>query len=78
MNNQEIYKNCFKNSLSISDDGIESLEYNSIPEWDSIGHMTLMSNLEEVFKVTLETDDIVDFSSFKKGQEILNKYKINF
>ena len=25
-----------------------------------------------------EQDDIVDFSSFKKGQEILNKYKINF
>ena len=39
--------------------------------------MTLMSNLEETFKVTLETDDIVDFSSFKKGKEILNKYKID-
>ena len=76
MNNQEIYKNCFKNSLSISDDGIESLEYNSIPEWDSIGHMTLMSGLEEEFEITLETDDIVDFSSFKKGMEILSKYKV--
>ena len=56
----------------------DNLKYNDIPEWDSIGHMTLMSNLEEAFKVTLETDDIVDFSSFKKGKEILNKYKINF
>ena len=38
--------------------------------------MTLMSGLEEEFKITLETDDIVDFSSFKKGIEILNKYKV--
>ena len=30
MNNLEVYKNCFKNSLSIADDGLESLEYNSI------------------------------------------------
>ena len=77
MNNLEVYKNCFKNSLSIADDGLESLEYNSIPEWDSIGHMTLMSKLEEEFDISLETDDIVDFSSFKKGIEILKKYKVN-
>ena len=76
MNNLEVYKNCFKNSLSIADDGLESLEYNSIPEWDSIGHMTLMSGLEEEFNITMETDDIVDFSSFEKGKEILEKYKI--
>ena len=38
--------------------------------------MTLMSGLEEEFNITMETDDIVDFSSFKKGKEILEKYKI--
>ena len=41
-----------------------------------IGHMTLMSGLEEGFGITLKTDDIVDFSSFKKGIEILKKYKV--
>ena len=51
-------------------------KYNDVPEWDSIGHMTLMSNLEETFNITLDTDDIVDFSDFKKGKEILKKYKI--
>ena len=40
--------------------------------------MNLISNLEEDFKISLETDDIVDFSSFKKGKEILEKYKISF
>ena len=38
--------------------------------------MTLMSGLEEGFNITLETDDIIDFSSFKKGIDILKN--INF
>ena len=66
MNNKERYKEVFVNSLALKDDFSEELKYNDIPEWDSIGHMTLMSGLEESFKITLETDDIIDFSSFKK------------
>ena len=54
----------------------EKIKYNDIPEWDSIGHMPLMSELEEGFKISIETDDIIDFSSFKKGIQILKKYKI--
>ena len=38
--------------------------------------MTLISALEEEYKITFETDDIIDFSSFKKGIEILKKYKV--
>ena len=74
----EKYKLSFKESLSLKDEDVnEKLEYNGVPEWDSIGHMTLMSKLEEEFNISLETDDIVDFSSFKKGIEILKKYKVN-
>ena len=73
----ERYKNAFIKSLSIEKDSFkDNLEYNEIPEWDSIGHMTLMTGLEEEFNISLETDDIVDFSSFKKGIEILNKYNV--
>ena len=71
------YKSCFVESLEIEIDLVDDkLEYNSIPEWDSIGHMTLMSGLEEEFNISIETEDIVDFSSFKKGIEILNKYNV--
>jgi len=49
----------------------EKIKYNDIPEWDSIGHMTLMSELEEGFNISMDTDDIIDFSSFKKGIQIL-------
>ena len=76
MSNEDQYKKTFSKALSISEDFDEKLKYNEIPEWDSIGHMTLISELEEVFKVNFETDDIVDFSSFLKGKEILKKYGI--
>ena len=79
MSNKQKYQDIFIKSISIDIKKFsENLKYNEIPEWDSIGHMTLMSGLEEGFNITMETDDIVDFSSFKKGMAILNKYKINF
>ena len=78
MQNKGKYKEIFIKSLSIKEnDFSEKLKYNELPEWDSIGHMTLMSELEEGFNISIETDDIVDFSSYKKGVEILKKYKIN-
>jgi len=79
MSNLEKYRKVFSKSLSVDESKAnDKLKYNDIPEWDSIGHMTLMSGLEEEFKISIETDDIVDFSSFEKGKEILKKYKINF
>ena len=77
MSNKKKYQDIFIKSLSINSNKFnENLKYNEIPEWDSIGHMTLMSGLEEGFGITMDTDDIVDFSSYKKGIEILKKYKI--
>ena len=77
-NVEAVTKNIIE-SLSIDKKNFsESIKYNSVPEWDSIGHMTLVAAIEEKFKITIDTDDIVDFSSFKKGIEILKKYEINF
>ena len=78
MSNLDKYKKVFIDSLSIDEKKLqENLKFNDIPEWDSIGHMTLISGLEETFKISMETDDVIDFSSFSKGKEILKKYKIN-
>ena len=79
MSNKQKYQDIFIKSLSIDNSKFnENLQYNEIPEWDSIGHMTLISGLEEGFSISMETDDIVDFSSYKKGKQILSKYKISF
>ena len=79
MSQNEKYINSFIDALGIEKNIVnENLKYNEIPEWDSIGHMTLMSGLEESFGITLETDDIIDFSSYQKGKQILEKYKVKF
>ena len=79
MSNKQKYKDIFIKSLAMDSKKFnENIKYNEIAEWDSIGHMTLMSGLEEGFNIAIETDDIVDFSSFKKGLEILGKHKIEF
>ena len=78
MQNKNNYIEVFSKSLSIDKKKFnEKIKYNDIPEWDSIGHMTLMSDLESAFNISIDTDDIIDFSSFKKGIQILKKYKVN-
>ena len=71
------YKKAFLESLEISDEKtLDGLKYNDIEQWDSIGHMGLISALEDVFEISIETNDVIDFSSFNKGKEILKKYKV--
>ena len=77
MDNKKKYKKVFIESLAINGETFnEDIKYNDIPEWDSIGHMTLMSGLEDAFKISLETDDVIEFSSYKVGVDILKKYKV--
>ena len=77
MTNKEKYEKIFMESFSLQKDNLnEKLIYESVPDWDSVGHMGLIAELEESFAIELETDDIIDFSSFNKGKEILKKYNI--
>ena len=77
MNNKQKYKDIFIKSLAMDSKKFsENIKYNEIAEWDSIGHMTLVSGLEKGFSIAMETDDVIDFSSYKKGIEILKKYKV--
>lgn len=77
MGNYQKYMNVFKEVFEVEEDVIKSgLEYNQIPEWDSIGHMNLISELEDGFDIMMEMDDIIEFSSFEKGVEILKKYDV--
>jgi acyl carrier protein len=77
MTNKQKYNKAFIDSFSIDESVLgDALVYNTISEWDSIGHMGLITAIEEAFNITMETDDIVDFGSYKKGFELLAKYGI--
>ena len=79
MSNQQKLTNAFTSALDVDQSIItDSLEYNTIPQWDSIAHMSLIAELESEFDIMLDTDDIVDMSSVAKAREILEKYDIKF
>jgi acyl carrier protein len=79
MTNLEKYNQVFCESLEITEDKLPGLEYQGVELWDSVGHMNMMAAMEDAFDIMMETDDIVDFSSYEKGKEILAaNYDINF
>ena len=79
MTNYEKYLNVFTKMFSVSEDDAVDLEYQGIPDWESVGLMELVATIEETFDIMMDTDDIIDFSSFEKGKEILsNNYSIEF
>ena len=51
---------------------VDTLAYSSIPQWDSVAHMGLIVNLEDEFDIMIDTDDVIDMSSFAKAVEIIN------
>ncbi len=68
---------CFVEALGINEEiVVDDLEYNSIPQWDSIAHMILIAALEDEFDIMLDTDDIIDMSSVANAKSILAKYEV--
>lgn len=78
MTNMDKYENAFAETFEVEKDVLEGLTYQSIPSWDSVGHMSLIAALEEAFDIMMDTDDIIDLRSFEKGKEILEKYDVEF
>lgn len=80
MTNRERYDQVFVECFLVEKDVLnERFVYQCVAEWDSVGHMGMIAALEEAFGITMETDDIIDLSSYAKGVEILSsKYSIAF
>jgi acyl carrier protein len=75
----EKYNQAFIANFNITDEQLKGLTYQSVELWDSVGHMNLVASLEDAFDIMMETDDIIDLSSYEKGMEILKqKYAVEF
>lgn len=78
MSNIEKYDRAFVESFSLQPDvSVKNLAYQSIPEWDSVGHMGLIADLEDTFDIMMDMEDIIDFSSYDVGKELLKKYQVD-
>jgi acyl carrier protein len=44
-----------------------------LPQWDSIGHVTLVVAIEEAFSISLSVDEIMELTSFGVTLEALER-----
>jgi acyl carrier protein len=72
----DIYNEIFVKVFEVKLEELANLKYQDVDLWDSVGHMNLMAELEEAFEIMIDIDDMIDFSSYNKGKDILKKYGI--
>ena len=76
MTNLEKYKNAFVESFDLDVKEVENASQETVKIWDSIGMMSLIAVIEDSFDLELQPDDIVEFTSYQKGIELLKKYNV--
>ncbi len=78
MTNLEKYNQIFMNVLNVEESALdETFTFKTVPQWDSVAHLSLISELEEEFDVMLESEDILHYGSYENGKVILRKYGID-
>jgi acyl carrier protein len=78
MSNKTKYLKVVSRAFNVEIELVEDLNYQDVRAWDSVGHMALAGDLEDTFEIEMDIEDIIDFSSIKKGYEILSKYGVEF
>lgn len=77
MSTLEQYNDIFIEVFEVNPEQLESLVYQCIPAWDSVGHMTMITQIEDTFDIMIDAEDIIEFSSWRKGMDILRKYDVS-
>ena len=79
MKNIEKYRNAFIDALELEENEVgEDLALGETREWDSLGHMILISTIEDVFDVSLDSEWMTEFDSYQSGMELLNRLGVDF
>ena len=78
MSNSEKYNKVFMDVLGVNEAVLnESFTFKAVPQWDSVAHLSLISELEDAFDVMFESEDILHFGSYENGKKILEKMGIS-
>lgn len=79
MSNKEKYMHIFEEIFEVEASTLDdSFTFSQTDKWDSITHLTLITELEETFDVVFETDDILHFGGYMNGMSILKRYGVKF
>ena len=79
MSNNEKYQNIFMEVFSAEAEDLNGgFNFKDVEKWDSLTHLTLISELEDAFDVMFDTDDILHFGGYENGKKILAGYGVEF
>ena len=79
MTNLEKYDEIFINVLNTTKDCLnEKFTFRDVVQWDSVAHLSLISELEDAFDVMFDSEDILHYGSYENGKKILEKMGIDF
>jgi len=60
-------REAFKSAFNIDPQSVSmETEASDIAAWDSVGHLSLAGNLEEVFGITLDVDDLMEMENIRE------------
>ena len=76
MTNIEKFKNAFAEGLEIPVEEVENATMESVAKWDSIGQMSLIAIIEDAFGIEFEPDEVMRFTSYIAGVDILKSHNI--
>lgn len=77
MTNLEKYNHIFMDIFGVKENALnEEFTFKAVPQWDSVAHLSLISELEDVFDIMLDSEDILHFGSYENGKKILGKIGI--
>lgn len=76
MSNIEKFKEAFVEGLEIPMEEVETATMEGVDKWDSIGQMSLVAIIEDAFGIEFEPDEVMQFTSFEAGKEILKNHNI--
>jgi acyl carrier protein len=77
--NEEKLREAFRVCLGLTAEQVTGeLASYQVKEWDSIGHMALVAELEKVFDLELSVDDITDMVSMTQARAVLTRHGVAF
>lgn len=78
MTNLERYNKIFMDVFNVNASQLnESFTFKTVPQWDSVAHLSLISELEDAFDILFDSEDILHYGSYENGKKILKKYSVD-
>lgn len=77
MTNIEKYNQAFVEVFGVNESVLnDSFAKDSVDGWDSVHQLNIIALLEESFDIMFDPEDIMEFTSYGKGRELLKKYGV--